>query len=768
MIKGFTGNLGGDLRGNLPSPHVIALSDKPGHRFPILELVEGKYLKIENGYIVCKDIEGGIGDHRFLSNKDAANQHPATSIYTDITNFNHNLSSADTTVQKALDTLDNLVIPSPPTVSTINPLPDGIASPGNTSSNKYSAEGHIHPKITAEVDGSFLIPTRLQDPVPLVKCILAPMVRWADAKCCFGSPVSCVTEIWDGWTEQPDGSMLRDAPGVLDSRYFDGVSPSVGDRVFAWTNGLHTTYDYIHLGIWIIDSLGDVTNAAMHRAPDADANADFSYGRPVHVQEGTSYGNHTFRYYGIPYLVLGEDPLAFYDSGTTSIYASGFFGFGSQWEQLPGEYTWHKLNELMDPGTAPAAPIYGIAYDGSYTIPINIGDKFLVWTDTDTYNESPYFGVYELYSTYTGGTSPVIRRVDYANSPLELTSLVLQIELNISSLVYHAGDYFKQTASITSVDTTATTWTNTYSPVINDYLLTNAQRTAATNLFPTVIEGSAHGGDYTTLLSTKATIPESGAGLLRIPAGQQKFQIAQIREPDLVDPDHQTWIEARIYKMTGTDFDSLSLLFTAPSGPITVETQDVAWTYNLAEDVALLVTDRLAIEYVIRTNREGIVNIAFQWNTPSTYWQTTALFASTSGTNDHTQLLNRNVINQHSDISILEQDLPGKSSISGLFDLEDGISDYLIVGTEDLIGIKTPGPLTRRKLCLTFASGRKVLPAQSMVSHPGFSPIYTYLRPSPSTDLTTLNPKVNSTLWFRWRLDLGSSGMWHFIGGNLS
>ena len=46
-------------------------------------------------------------DHNVLTNRTAANSHPASAIATDTTNFNGILSSADDTVQKALDTIDN-------------------------------------------------------------------------------------------------------------------------------------------------------------------------------------------------------------------------------------------------------------------------------------------------------------------------------------------------------------------------------------------------------------------------------------------------------------------------------------------------------------------------------------------------------------------------------------------------------------------------------------------------------------------------------------
>jgi hypothetical protein len=48
------------------------------------------------------------GSHTLLSGRSELNQHPGSSISLDTTNFNKNLSAADTTVQLALETLDNL------------------------------------------------------------------------------------------------------------------------------------------------------------------------------------------------------------------------------------------------------------------------------------------------------------------------------------------------------------------------------------------------------------------------------------------------------------------------------------------------------------------------------------------------------------------------------------------------------------------------------------------------------------------------------------
>lgn len=59
-----TGNLGGDLRGLMPSPEVYALHDLPGTRKIIKKFEEGKYLKVEGKYIVPGDPGGGGGPDR--------------------------------------------------------------------------------------------------------------------------------------------------------------------------------------------------------------------------------------------------------------------------------------------------------------------------------------------------------------------------------------------------------------------------------------------------------------------------------------------------------------------------------------------------------------------------------------------------------------------------------------------------------------------------------------------------------------------------------
>ncbi len=49
-----------------------------------------------------------VASHTALTDRDAADSHPATAISVDTTNFDNNLSSADDTVQKALETLDEM------------------------------------------------------------------------------------------------------------------------------------------------------------------------------------------------------------------------------------------------------------------------------------------------------------------------------------------------------------------------------------------------------------------------------------------------------------------------------------------------------------------------------------------------------------------------------------------------------------------------------------------------------------------------------------
>ena len=92
-----TGNLGLDLRGVLPRASVIALTDRPGNRKPIRELIENLYLKVEDGEIVCRPVGGGGSG-------------PGSGL----------------------------------TPSFLVPPPDSLLGSIGTDETKYSAEGHSH------------------------------------------------------------------------------------------------------------------------------------------------------------------------------------------------------------------------------------------------------------------------------------------------------------------------------------------------------------------------------------------------------------------------------------------------------------------------------------------------------------------------------------------------------------------------------------------------------------------------------------------------
>jgi hypothetical protein len=109
-----------DARAN-NTPDTLSFTDPPFVEMKLLYRVIIKRNGTSENYIETQDyrsvsnVQAGnvvLTDHNTLTNRSAANAHPASSIQTSVTNFNNNLSAADDTVQKALDTLDNISIPT--------------------------------------------------------------------------------------------------------------------------------------------------------------------------------------------------------------------------------------------------------------------------------------------------------------------------------------------------------------------------------------------------------------------------------------------------------------------------------------------------------------------------------------------------------------------------------------------------------------------------------------------------------------------------------
>jgi hypothetical protein len=364
-----------------------------------------------------------------------------------------------------------------------------------TADNIHQLDMRTHPA-PAENPAAVtsLFPASKENPhLVKAKCILAGMDRWGDVLCVLGGYDNPTNgDVLSTWVEDPQGTFTRGGtPDPIPSNWLDGVSAEHGGQVVVgskllvydgrpnvdhmtwWKCGL---YDVISPG-WHLDGGGNPVsdNAVIRRCSDADASSDFTFGKPVRVTSGTNFANHTFRYAGIDSPSVGISQLPFYDADTASIYASGYYGFGTGkvWQPVDGISTYHRNATAVGGSGIPAPAAKGIAADGSATIPIAIGDVVLVWCAPDTYSESPYFGPYKLIATNPDGTSPTLARIMEANEGPELSSLIVQIT---GAGAWHNGSVFTQTATINDVDVDATSWNvGTTVPVGEEMLLTAAQ-----------------------------------------------------------------------------------------------------------------------------------------------------------------------------------------------------------------------------------------------------------------------------------------------------
>lgn len=283
-------------------------------------------------------LEGeGTLDHRLLVHRDAITQHPALSINTDVTNFNHNLSSADTDVQKALDTLDNLVIPVPPSSSSLSPLsdilggvvgttgiyareghrhnlnisptalplPDGIAAVGNGGT--YADIYHVHPLTNSTQEATKLYPALIPD--PLLRPPASSLVYFESPFTDLGGPGLD----FSAWTQIAGVSTWQ--YNYVGAVIFVGVAgggsaiPMEEGARFVVTNDLDpgrpdpATSPF--LGIYELYHQATSTTAAIiRRVQDANTSAGLTNGMVVEVTDPAGIGNAGF------YTLDATDPVS--------------------------------------------------------------------------------------------------------------------------------------------------------------------------------------------------------------------------------------------------------------------------------------------------------------------------------------------------------------------------------------------------------------------------------------------------------------------------
>lgn len=514
---------------------------------------------------------------------------------------------------------------------------------------RYAKGKHSHPAPNPVLESSKLYTGRIENSkLTSAKCILAPYSRWANVDATLIGYVGC--NVWyplAGWTEGPAGTWTRDSPWPLPTAFIDDVSPFVGMRLFVGAYGIGIP-ELPYAGIYTLTDDGSTQGGVLHhavitRATDADAAADFTFGRPVHILAGTQWGGHTYRYSGVDSPALDIQQMPFYDAGSSSIYASGVYGFGSVWTAAPGISTWHKQQESMGGGGGPAGPIWGVALDGSGTVPINVGDTFFVWLPSDAYSESAAFGLYTLVSTYDGGASPVIQRIPNANTAASLHGSIAIVN----------GTYYTETDAIATLDVSATSWsTSSTCPAATDVLVTPAQLSSAgVSSTPSDVSWSSDGSPGDTECTLSFPTLAGAIGVTTLSAGRQTLQVEKLAVTTAATSGVTT-LKMRAVVANASLSAIVADLFTAETPPIPANAapSTVTMQVDVPTDVTWASpTYRLILIPTLHTTCASPVTMSFRYNSldRGTWWSATAQFPIVGGTNRHPDLIDRDLDRQH-------------------------------------------------------------------------------------------------------------------------
>ena len=536
--------------------------------------------------------------------------------------------------------------------------PPGAGSPGDPDDTTTIKGTHDHPPgptPTPEAVSSTLYPAEIPGAKNAeAKYVLASLDRWADADATLIGGEQCgVHYPFDvNWTESPPGTWTRNISGELASVLIDDQTPTVGMRLFVGATSI-ATYLLPDCGIYEMLDTGAEQGGLPHyatirRATDADASSDFTVGKPVHVLHGTTWGGWTFRYEGAANPTIGTSPLPFYAAGPTSAYASGLFGFTSRWHAIDGISTWTWGGETMS-GADPVFP-KGLASDGSPSISLVVGDKFHIWTATDTYGESAHFGLYEVLSIDAYG-NPTIRRVIGANTAATLTGLIVAIT---GAGVAHAGNQFTETATVTTLDTSATAWTEaTAASGSIDRLLTGTQCTqlgASSDVKTSTSTFQAGGANDFIFNPTTFTV---GIGLDKFAAGVYTCT-AKVRLDATPDAYTNIYLALAVRHADGSA-ETAFLVLSSPPLTSTID-QTVTFQGVLAADVSKAPDDELQAQFYGHTNSTTPVTITLTWQDPGRTTRITVPFAmsiSGEGDGDHRHL-------SHCDLDVASSD-PAKA-----------------------------------------------------------------------------------------------------------
>lgn len=436
------------------------------------------------------------------------------------------------------------------------------------------------------------------------------------------------------------------------------------------------------------------------------------------------------------------------------------------WYQIAGSagtWTWRSKNNGILLG-----------YSSSGTIACVKGDRILVDRELKYVLDigysyvsvpSPYIGIYEVLDPGTADTPAVIRRSSDANTASEFyIGTIVQVTGEPKSDQY--GKYYRFDAAGTISPDLTNVVADQYAYVApnQQQLLTDAEyRLASLEPSPLYVEWEVVDGEAwpeSNYFDTTATIPGASA----IAAGTQRFYgpafWVEGANPGVNPGD--TFVGYRIIKLPTGGGDPVTLFDAYDSAPIT---NSVGASRNWQVDIlttSLSPTDRLRLIPIAKTTCKSAVTVHMEWHQPtdSPYWLTTMQFPAL-GSDDHSALSNRGIRGQHPTLAIDPSPQEFVTVTAGVMPAVTYGSWANVTASSDNLDAMDaagfPDYGEREVYCSVGFKLRSDQPATGTNR-----PIRTYK--STFASYQTLNARAGATVRFRYRPDLGASGMWLLTG----
>ena len=551
--------------------------------------------------------------------------------------------------------------------STAIPAPVGVVgSPGNiaAATKAYSLEGHVHAgasstplPVPPDTYGGKLWTGWIQDALQLAA---------VDAMY-IGDVNGLFTAAWD---EVQTGTWRKAAPGMLASILTDNVWPWTGMRLLAAANGLSTA-DQIAQGIYVLTDTGaPITGPVVYQLQDDDSLTTAT------PSDSGVYSGDPFNDVGCSYVVFetpaGVPNLTSWPASSSVpvvFYARIFNPSGNVYQLFlnstseGGGNTAYALARDTGSGIfnyqnadVPLQPLTGAWQRFALNIPVgalttSASDRLVLTIRAMGPNNDP--GVLQVAF---GGNMPCTIAPPWTITTLHYATMQRAPDADATAdfsngmyvlveggLVRHGETWQATLPSPFELDVNAQAWASVTAPTPadSDVLLTAAELSLASPTVQTAtVSVTASGGEQTLLTCTEY---DDALGGTTIPGTSPWRAHCQIS--NFVAGDGPTVIT--VYVRGNGQSGARPWLLLATTQPLqTTDYGNFLAVGTLGIDYALAAGEKLQAKFTATTTSTTPVAVALIFNDSphSTYLEVPAVFGN-AGTDDHTQLINRNVLN---------------------------------------------------------------------------------------------------------------------------